>query len=83
MEYGRKIGLAFQITDDLLDDIPDSSDAKNFRLTYPSLYGRSVALKKARALADEAAKALAVFPAESRAKKFLEQLADFIVNRKK
>jgi len=82
-EYGRKIGLAFQITDDLLDDAPDSSDAKNFRLTYPSLYGRDAALKKAGELAREAVRALAVFPRESQAKKFLEQLAAFVVNRKK
>src|ERR1041385_4542221 len=45
-EYGEKIGLAFQIADDVLDVVADKaklgkrgSDAKNKKLTFPALYG--------------------------------------------
>ena len=48
--YGEKIGLAFQIIDDLIDLREDSnktgkesfSDIKNGRITYPSLLGLSL-----------------------------------------
>ncbi len=45
-EYGRCVGLAFQIADDILDRVGDKrklgkrgSDADNGKLTYPRLYG--------------------------------------------
>ncbi len=82
-DYGRKIGLAFQITDDLLDDSPQSSDAKNFRLTYPSLYSRDEAVKQAENLCNGAVRSLGVFPSGSPARKFLEMMAEFILKRKK
>jgi geranylgeranyl diphosphate synthase type II len=45
--YGKNVGLAFQITDDILDERGDSSltgksagkDAKNGKLTYPAIFG--------------------------------------------
>ncbi len=45
--YGDKIGLAFQVVDDILDVVgetdiigkPKGSDEKNKKLTYPRLYG--------------------------------------------
>lgn len=54
-EYGRNLGLAFQITDDILDVTGDEqalgkpvgSDEANQKSTYPALLG----LEKARALA--------------------------------
>jgi geranylgeranyl diphosphate synthase type II len=60
--YGRAIGLAFQIVDDLLD-IEESSetlgktagkDVAQGKLTYPALYGIDVAREKAAALLAEA-----------------------------
>ncbi len=55
--YGEKIGLAFQIIDDILDvegDVaelgkPIGSDSKNCKATYPSILG----LENSRALASE------------------------------
>ena len=60
-DYGEKIGLAFQIIDDLID-LEDSnttgkegfSDMKNGRITYPSLLGSELSLKKAQKLTEEA-----------------------------
>lgn len=59
-EFGEHYGLLFQITDDILDVEGDSSvlgksigkDAEQHKLTYPALYGISVA----RAMAEETAK---------------------------
>ena len=61
-DYGEKIGLAFQIIDDLIDLKEDSnttgkesfSDIKNGRITYPSLLGSELSLKKAQKLTEEA-----------------------------
>ena len=61
-DYGEKIGLAFQIIDDLIDLREDSnttgkegySDIKNGRTTYPSLLGSELSLKKAQKLTEEA-----------------------------
>ena len=61
-DYGEKIGLAFQIIDDLIDLREDSnttgkegfSDMKNGRITYPSLLGSELSLKKAQKLTEEA-----------------------------
>ena len=58
-EYGRQMGLAFQITDDLLDlegdasrmGKPVGSDLKNDKATYPKVLG----IEKSRALAESAA----------------------------
>lgn len=57
LEYAEKIGLAFQITDDILDIVGDSavlgkntgSDEKENKVTFVSLYG----LEKAQKMADE------------------------------
>lgn len=56
--YGQALGLAFQITDDILDVVGDEnlmgkhtgSDAKSEKATYPTLLG----LDQSRALAEEA-----------------------------
>ncbi len=62
-QIGRKIGLAFQIQDDVLDVTGDeaklgkpvNSDEKNQKRTYVSLYGIEQACTRVRQLTDEAA----------------------------
>ena len=84
-EYGRSIGLAFQIADDVLDVVGDKkklgkrgSDADNLKLTFPRLYGLERSRRIARELAGRAKGALASFGAAAAP---LRELADFIVSR--
>jgi geranylgeranyl diphosphate synthase type II len=61
-EYGRKIGLAFQIVDDILDVTESSEhlgktagkDLLEHKATYPAMYGLDHSRRKAQLLADEA-----------------------------
>lgn len=83
--YAEKIGLAFQIMDDVLDVIGDKkklgkkgSDLQNKKLTYVTLYGLEWSQKKAAQLIVEAKKTVASF---GRKKYVLEALADYIVER--
>ncbi len=85
-KYARSFGLAFQITDDILDvngneaviGKPAGSDAKNAKTTYPGLFG----LEKSRQLAEDCVKAcidsLQDFGPEA---DFLRQLAYFTLER--
>lgn len=84
--YARKIGIAFQISDDILDVIGDSAlmgktlgkDAAQGKLTFVSLYGLETARQIADNLIAEAKEALIPFgPAASD----LSDLADFIISR--
>lgn len=85
--YGRAIGLAFQIADDVLDVEGDSAalgkqigqDEKHGKATYPALLGMEASRHRAAALLNEALAALSDFDA---AAERLRQLARFIVNRK-
>ena len=64
--YSQKLGLLFQITDDILDVCGDEKlmgktlgkDAEEDKLTFVKLYGRDGAQKKAREASDEALEAL-------------------------
>jgi geranylgeranyl diphosphate synthase type II len=83
--YGEKIGLAFQIADDVLDVVADKkklgkrgSDAKNRKLTYPALYGLEESKRKAQHLVEEAKAALEPF---GRRALVLKQLANYIIER--
>ncbi len=66
-EYGRRLGLAFQITDDLLDVRGDEAaagkrlgkDAAKGRLTFPGLLGSDASAAYAGQLIAEALAALA------------------------
>ncbi|MBI5629481.1 MAG: polyprenyl synthetase family protein [Elusimicrobia bacterium] len=85
--YGRSIGLAFQIADDILDVVGDKkllgkngSDAKNRKLTYASLYGLENARGKAAILIRAAHRALRPFRDNV---PVLHSLADYIVERDK
>lgn len=82
-EFGAKVGLAFQIADDILNETADAtrlgksvgSDRLRAKATYVALYG----LDRARTLAHEAASAArSALPSPS---PFLLELADFAVTR--
>lgn len=86
-EFALNIGLAFQVQDDILDEESDSatlgknqgSDKDANKPTYTSLLGLTQAKEEAATLLDLAQSALGPFA--ERALR-LNQLADFIVNRK-
>ena len=68
-EYGLKIGLVFQIADDILDVCGSSEqlgktagkDAKAAKCTYPAVFGMEKSKQLAKKLADEAIGALEPF----------------------
>jgi geranylgeranyl diphosphate synthase type II len=85
-EYGRRLGLAFQITDDLLDVQGDEAalgkrvqkDSGRQKLTFPALLGVEESRQRAERLIDEACAALS--PLGHRATS-LEQIARYVVER--
>lgn len=87
-EVGRKIGLAFQIQDDVLDVIgdeqvigkPRNSDEKNNKTTYVTLFGLDEAKKMVEVLSMDALKVLETFPKRN---KFLEELIRYLIFRDK
>lgn len=86
-EYGKAIGLAFQVADDLLDvegdsatlGKPQGSDQVNGKTTYVSLLGIEETRRTARQLCDEAIDALSLF---GDAAQPLRSLATYIIERK-
>jgi farnesyl diphosphate synthase len=84
--YARNIGIAFQISDDILDVIGDSKlmgktlgkDAAQDKLTFVSLYGLEQAKKIAENLITEAKQTISYFKNKA---KDLCDLADFIISR--
>lgn len=86
--YAERFGLAFQITDDILDIIGDEaaigkpvgSDARNEKATYVTLTSLEEAQKLAEAAVSEAVEALRIF--DERAA-FLRELALFLLRREK
>lgn len=68
--YGCKLGLAFQVTDDLLDETastqdigkPAGSDRRNQKCTYVSVHGVDATRQHAATLIDEAVDALRPLP---------------------
>jgi len=83
--YGRAVGLAFQIADDVLDRVGDKkklgksgSDIANDKLTYPRLYGIEPSRRRAQALSAEALRRLKPF---GKAAAPLRELAEYIVAR--
>lgn len=53
-KFAQKIGLAYQIIDDVLDVLGKQSDASNDKTTYATLLGLNGAQKAAKELFDEA-----------------------------
>ena len=86
--YGRKIGLAFQIIDDILDiegdpdhlGKPVGSDLARGKATYPTAVGLRAAREKAGSLVGEALDAL--LPFEEKAEP-LREIARYLLTRKK
>jgi len=86
--YGEKIGLAFQISDDILDIEGDAEemgkgtggDSKKGKNTFPSVYGLDESKKILNRSIDEAIKALDKFDHRADA---LRQIARYIIERKK
>ncbi|QDT90576.1 polyprenyl synthetase family protein [Gimesia algae] len=84
--YGTCIGLAFQITDDLLDLTGNEEkmgkgvrkDADHGKLTYPSLIGVEESQRRSQKLIEEAC--LSIAPLGSHGQR-LEELAHFILER--
>lgn len=84
--FGEKIGLAFQIQDDILDVTaeqeklgkPVGSDIENGKSTYVSLLGLDECKKLVQQLTDEAVACLDTFSGNSTS---LKQLAYSLVNR--
>ncbi len=87
-EFGRSIGLAFQIVDDILDVTQTSEqlgktagkDTAAEKATYPALFGLDESAKKADALVATATSALDGFGERAET---LKSLAHFLVERKK
>lgn len=87
-EYADKFGLAFQITDDILDVTGDEetigkpvgSDERNHKSTYVTLTSLQEAKKLAITAVDEAIEALDSFGDEA---EFLRDLAAYLIARNK
>jgi geranylgeranyl diphosphate synthase type II len=84
--YGRNIGLAFQIADDILDITGDKkllgkrgSDRDNNKLTYPALFGLEKSMCLAQFHVDSAKRDLRIFGDKA---VMLAKLADYIIARK-
>ena len=87
--YAQKVGLAFQITDDILDCTgdektlgkPTGSDEQNHKTTYVSVYGVEQARQVAQQLLEQAKCDLDSMKLEEQAN-FLYDLADYVLERR-
>jgi len=85
-EFGQKIGLVFQIVDDILDVTSSSEvlgktagkDEKVKKATYPAFYGIEASKQKANELVASALQDIRSFGEEAG---YLRSLAQFIVSR--
>ena len=86
--YGHCIGLAFQVTDDILNEEGDplvmgkavGSDRLHQKNTYPALMGLSGAKRKAADLVQQALRSLDIFDNKSDP---LRALAHYIIERRR
>lgn len=85
--YAEAFGLAFQITDDILDVVGDQeligkpvgSDERNNKSTYVTLTSLDEAKRLAQEAVDEAKEALEPFGDKAQ---FLKELVEFLISRK-
>jgi len=88
LEYGLKMGLCFQVADDILDVTVESEqlgktagkDEQQGKLTYPALVGLDESQRIAEELTIEAVDALRIFGPEA---DILRQLAQRLLHRNK
>ncbi|SHK79293.1 polyprenyl synthetase family protein [Fibrobacter sp. UWB12] len=86
--YGRSIGLAFQIVDDILDIVSTTeelgkdagSDIEKGKATYPSIVGLEKSRERARELYEESIKALDSLKCDT---SILRSIAAYIITRVK
>ena len=86
--YGKAVGLAFQIADDILDIVGTTeeigkdagSDQARGKATYPSIIGLDAARLEADAMMTEALSALEIFDDEAAP---LREIAKYVIARKK
>ena len=86
--YGRSIGLAFQIVDDILDIVSTTeelgkdagSDIEKGKATYPSIVGLEKSRERARELYEESIKALDSLTCDT---SILRSIAAYIITRVK
>lgn len=84
--YGEKIGLAFQIADDLLDVLGSQAelgktigkDEQQHKATYPALHGIEASQRIASRLIEEACEALAPYGERAR---ILQGIAHYLISR--
>jgi geranylgeranyl diphosphate synthase, type II len=84
--YGERVGLAFQIADDILDIVGSQeeigkdvgSDLKKGKKTYPGFYGLEESRRRAKEVSDQALAALNDFDRKADP---LRELAKYIVTR--
>jgi geranylgeranyl diphosphate synthase type II len=87
-DFGRAVGLAFQIADDVLDVTQSSEqlgktagkDVESQKATYPALFGIEESLRQADTLISSGCAALDSFGQRAQT---LKELAHFLVERKK
>ena len=85
--FGEKIGLAFQIEDDILDETssdeilgkPSGSDREQLKMTYPAVHGMDAAESTVTELTHEALVALDAVPRDTT---ILQGIANYLVTRK-
>ncbi len=85
--FGEKIGLAFQIEDDILDETstdeilgkPAGSDLERNKLTYPAVHGMAAAKAKVRELTQQAIESLETLSIHTQS---LRCMAEYLMNRK-
>ena len=84
--FGEKVGLAFQVVDDILDVTATTeemgkdqgSDAQRGKITYPGLFGLEGARDRAFKLVEDAKAAVNGVDASGR----LAEIADFVLLRR-
>lgn len=86
-EYGRHVGLVFQIADDILNVEGDrallgkdtGSDVSRGKITFPALMGTETSRRKARELVEQALTDIAAFDYRVRP---LREIARYVIERK-